>query len=277
MSYPTSAVPFHGDSVITLDADGTHYVALRPICAALGIDAKNQREKIQSDQRWGDITLPCQTPGGVQEMLCLPLKKLNGWLFSINPNKVRADLKEKVIRYQEECFEVLYQYWQGNTVSRQANAQQTPFDRIDNEKLGRLQSQSKELAWQYLVSLGIERPALESGPGQPRFSHRHQVYDLSELARELKPMAREYDKAHFWVHINELNQILKHQRIPTLEHLLQKRLLMPGELRNDVDNRSRYGRKCNTFISRQFFNGKRKRIYVLKWDLLNQAERGELA
>ncbi|SPY32484.1 phage antirepressor N-terminal domain-containing protein [Pasteurella canis] len=45
--------------------------------------------------------------GRIREMLCMPLKKLNGWLFSINPEKVRSDLKEKVIQYQEECFEAL--------------------------------------------------------------------------------------------------------------------------------------------------------------------------
>lgn len=157
MSYPTSVVPFYGDSIITLGAEGNHYVALRPICAALGIDAKNQREKIQSDERWGDITLPCQTPGGVQEMLCLPLKKLNGWLFSINPNKVRSDLKEKVIQYQEECFEVLFRYWQGEAVSRQAKPQ-TPYDLIDTQKLKSLQSQSKALAWDYLNSRPLKRP-----------------------------------------------------------------------------------------------------------------------
>ena len=44
-------------------------------------------------------------------MLFLPLKKLNGWLFSINPEKVRADLKDKIIQYQDECFIVLYEYW----------------------------------------------------------------------------------------------------------------------------------------------------------------------
>ncbi|EQA15102.1 putative phage antirepressor protein [Glaesserella parasuis 174] len=27
------------------------------------------------------------TNGGMQSMLCIPLKKLNGWLFSINPEK----------------------------------------------------------------------------------------------------------------------------------------------------------------------------------------------
>lgn len=49
--------------------------------------------------------------GKKYEMLCIPIKKLNGWLFSINPNKVRADLKERLENYQEECFLALWDYW----------------------------------------------------------------------------------------------------------------------------------------------------------------------
>lgn len=44
-------------------------------------------------------------------MLCIPLRKLNGWLFSINPEKVRADIRDKLIQYQEECFTALHDYW----------------------------------------------------------------------------------------------------------------------------------------------------------------------
>ncbi|MCO0991262.1 phage antirepressor Ant, partial [Escherichia coli] len=47
----------------------------------------------------------------LRKLLCLPLKKLNGWLFSINPEKVRADIRDKLIQYQEECFTVLHDYW----------------------------------------------------------------------------------------------------------------------------------------------------------------------
>jgi hypothetical protein len=44
-------------------------------------------------------------------MVCIPLKKLNGWLFSVNANKVREDLHDKIVLYQEECSQVLYEYW----------------------------------------------------------------------------------------------------------------------------------------------------------------------
>lgn len=49
-------------------------------------------------------------------MLVIPLRKLQGWLFSVNPSKVREDIREKVILYQEECFQVLHDYWTRGTV-----------------------------------------------------------------------------------------------------------------------------------------------------------------
>nr|WP_272948356.1 phage antirepressor N-terminal domain-containing protein [Rodentibacter pneumotropicus] len=41
----------------------------------------------------------------------------------MNPEKVRSDLKEKVIRYQEECFEALYNYWHFGKAERSQNPQ----------------------------------------------------------------------------------------------------------------------------------------------------------
>lgn len=40
-------------------------------------------------------------------MLCLPLEFLNGYLFGINANRVREDIRDRVIRYQRECYQVL--------------------------------------------------------------------------------------------------------------------------------------------------------------------------
>jgi hypothetical protein len=53
-----------------------------------------------------------RTPGGSQAMLCLPLDMLNGWLFGISANRVKDELRERVIRYQEECYRVLAQAFQ---------------------------------------------------------------------------------------------------------------------------------------------------------------------
>ena len=49
--------------------------------------------------------------GKQRETLCIPLRKLNGWLFTINPQKVRPEIKETVELHQNECFLALYNYW----------------------------------------------------------------------------------------------------------------------------------------------------------------------
>jgi hypothetical protein len=45
--------------------------------------------------------------GGPQEMACLPLEYVNGWLFSINASRVKAEIRERLARYQRECYRVL--------------------------------------------------------------------------------------------------------------------------------------------------------------------------
>jgi hypothetical protein len=40
-------------------------------------------------------------------MLCLPLDYLNGWLFGVNANRVKDAVRDKLIRYQMECYRVL--------------------------------------------------------------------------------------------------------------------------------------------------------------------------
>ena len=47
------------------------------------------------------------TPGGQQEILCLPLDSISGWLFGIKAARVNRDVRERLIRYQHECYQVL--------------------------------------------------------------------------------------------------------------------------------------------------------------------------
>lgn len=108
----TSYVPFNGHQVLTAMAAGVAYVAMKPIVENLGMSWGTQQQKLaRSKEKFGCIHMNIPSAGGIQKMLVLPLKKLNGWLFSINPEKVRADIRDKLIQYQEECFIVLNDYW----------------------------------------------------------------------------------------------------------------------------------------------------------------------
>lgn len=113
MQYPaTVEVMFKGDVLTTIINDGVEYVAMKPIVESIGLDWASQTVKLNKDRgKYGccDIAIPSR--GGIQSMLCIPLRKLNGWLFSINPSRVKASIRGKLIEYQEECFAALHDYW----------------------------------------------------------------------------------------------------------------------------------------------------------------------
>ncbi|EBM4323419.1 phage antirepressor N-terminal domain-containing protein [Salmonella enterica] len=109
----TSYVPFNGQQIITAVAAGVTYVAMRQIVENIGIDWTGQSVKLRKMKdkfNCRDISMVA-ADGKLRKLLCIPLKKLNGWLLSINPEKVRADIRDKLIKYQEECFTVLHDYW----------------------------------------------------------------------------------------------------------------------------------------------------------------------
>lgn len=132
----TTAVQFHGQPIITAMVAGVAYIAMRPIVENIGIDWTGQTVKLKNQKdkfNCRDISMVA-ADGKIRKLLCIPLRKLNGWLFSINPEKVRADIRDKLIQYQEECFSVLHEYWtKGEVVnprkkSRQSSATQlTPL------------------------------------------------------------------------------------------------------------------------------------------------------
>ncbi len=103
-------VEFYKDTVMAVRlADGGVYVPIKPICDNLGVTLAGQRERINRDPVLSEIvtsvsvTLTQQARG----MLCLPLKFIPGWLFGINANRVKPELRERIIRYQRECYDVL--------------------------------------------------------------------------------------------------------------------------------------------------------------------------
>ncbi|AOT32341.1 phage antirepressor Ant [Escherichia coli] len=109
----TSYVPFNGQQIITAMAAGVAYVAMKPIVENLGMSWSTQQTKLMKQiSKFNCVHMNMVAADGkLRKLLCLPLKKLNGWLFSINPEKVRADIRDKLIQYQEECFTVLHDYW----------------------------------------------------------------------------------------------------------------------------------------------------------------------
>lgn len=110
-------VPFQGQFLYVVERDGQPYTPMKPIVEGMGLSWQGQHEKLNGNKkRWGikEILIPSQ--GGDQDAICLPLRKLPGWLMTIHPNKVRPEIREKVITYQNECDDVLWDYWMKRAV-----------------------------------------------------------------------------------------------------------------------------------------------------------------
>ncbi|MBA1289194.1 phage antirepressor N-terminal domain-containing protein [Pseudomonas japonica] len=106
------AVPFHGDDVVLVHRDDEPYVAMKPVVENMGLTWQSQHAKLTSNgERWGITIIVIPSMGGPQEVTALPLRKLASWLMTISPNRVKPELREKIIRYQEKCDDVLWQYW----------------------------------------------------------------------------------------------------------------------------------------------------------------------
>jgi len=87
---------------------------MKPIVEGIGLAWQTQQRKLSEKSKRFCITkMVIQLPNDLQrrEVICIPLRKLFGWLCTISPNKVKPELKETIIRYQNECDEVLYQHW----------------------------------------------------------------------------------------------------------------------------------------------------------------------
>ena len=91
------------------------FVPIRPICDFLGVAWDPQRRRINRDLLLSTevkgVTVTV-TPGGRQEMICLPLDYVSGFLFGISATRVKEEARERLVRYQRECYKVLAEAFQ---------------------------------------------------------------------------------------------------------------------------------------------------------------------
>nr|WP_313885340.1 phage antirepressor N-terminal domain-containing protein [Yersinia pseudotuberculosis] len=107
----TINVPFHGANLYVVNHNGEPYTPMKPIVEGMGMAWQTQHRKLTERFSKGITEMVIPSAGGSQSMTCLALRKLNGWLQTINPKKVKPEIRDKVVQYQEECDDVLYEYW----------------------------------------------------------------------------------------------------------------------------------------------------------------------
>ncbi|WP_372241688.1 phage antirepressor N-terminal domain-containing protein [Pseudomonas sp. Q1] len=111
-------VPFYEDTLVIVRKDAEPFVAMKSVVEGMGLAWQVQHRKIA--EKFESTVSEIETvaeDGKLRGMTCLPLRKLPAWLYSISPNKVAPELRDKIVRYQEECDDVLWEYWsKGNAI-----------------------------------------------------------------------------------------------------------------------------------------------------------------
>jgi hypothetical protein len=108
-------VVFYDDEItaVLVEVEGRRraYVPVRPICEFLGVAWSPQLRRINRDPILSassiSVTVTVTESGQRGHVICLPLDHLNGWLFRINAERVKPEVRDKVLRYQRDCYRVL--------------------------------------------------------------------------------------------------------------------------------------------------------------------------
>lgn len=160
----TALINFQNTQLITAyeESTGVVYVALKPIITAMGLDAKRQLEKVKNDSRFNYGLMPMVgADGKKREMGVLAVDHLPAFLYSINPNRVRKDLRDRIIAFQTETFAVINAYWRKKT---QIVIQNT----TDKEHLGAFEQQLYMLKRENTeLKRAINRLTYNSGSSHP--------------------------------------------------------------------------------------------------------------
>ena len=113
-------VTFYEDTLllVLVERDGQRLVGvpIRQFCGILGIDWASQYQRMQRDEVLAaeqmsvvitTTLIPTRGQRRSYEQICLPLDIFPGWLFTIDPKRVKAEHREKIQRYRRNCYRAL--------------------------------------------------------------------------------------------------------------------------------------------------------------------------
>lgn len=104
-------VTFYEDEIIAVQRDDAIYVLFSRMCENIGRPRVTETKRAQQHSvlNAGMVDLTIQTSGGPQKLLCLRLDLLPLWLANIPSRLLKHPVQDKVVRYQREAAQVLWQ------------------------------------------------------------------------------------------------------------------------------------------------------------------------
>jgi hypothetical protein len=179
-------------SAFVSENNGQQFIALKPLCDALGIKYENQREKINNNSQFspvllnpknsvtpdmgGNSTTPHKgygstTPhkgggsssrdGKDREMLCIPIREVGMWICNINANKVKPEVRDKVLTFQKYLQEVIYQAV-FNKIDPQAYFELVRGFNLMSQELARVTARLEEIEGRVSENSALQKVAVSN-------------------------------------------------------------------------------------------------------------------
>ena len=175
----TQTISFNHQSLVTFKQNGTYYTAMKPICENIGLDWKSQYSRMKRDDVLNStmviITIVAED-GKKREMICLPIEYLNGWLFGIDINRCKPEIRDTLIKYKKECYQALHDYWFNGKAERKTTVDdRTGLRNAVNmlvSKKGLIYSDAYHLIHQRFNVESIEDLTLEQLPQAVEYVHK---------------------------------------------------------------------------------------------------------
>jgi hypothetical protein len=146
---------FKGKNLLFLSKTDGFYIAIKPVCEALGVDYIRQHKNLSSDPILGPALSKqtMQVPGDqARNMVCLPERYIYGWIFSIRSESL------DLVEYKRECYDILFNHFHGAMTSRGECIREKA--RIRAERVGLQKSLSSDINFRRFQELIAEEARL---------------------------------------------------------------------------------------------------------------------
>jgi hypothetical protein len=198
-------VNFYGDEITTalvkVSEEAKIFVPIRPICDYLGLNWSAQLQRLKRDlilsKKFISVFITHTEKGkggGQREMIALDLDYLAGWLFGVDPSRVKPELKERVLLYQEFCYSVI----------RSAVANSLVIDPFATKVISGDYSPNPVLLEIEKVSLAVAEMArqqieLEQRQFQLEQQLNNNIQRVNEASRVVGGMLKRIDRIEEWI------------------------------------------------------------------------------
>jgi hypothetical protein len=121
---------FNDTLIYFIDVEGKKFIAYKPICDALQIDANRSYKNLKKDSiiapALAKLPMQVENNGIIQSrnMTCIPEKYIYGWIYGLNSEN------EELQHFKKECYDTLFDHFNGEIGKRK----ELLIDAEDNQK-----------------------------------------------------------------------------------------------------------------------------------------------